>query len=878
MECPKCGRAVESGAFICPGCEFILDTSFLGDDITDDERDKRVGASPSVKMEKRVVSGLDFGEDAIILGDGQGEYSDFSSKDAGGMRKEVTQARFYIGGSTAALLHEDAVPEVVPGIVEGSIVLKMTPFERHVLSFINGKRSIARIHKKSGMEDTEFKASVAMLADKGLIRLRTTKKKKKKPGSLPSVVGVAPASSSQASGKSVSARTDPVPNVGERTVVAAFEPPDLGSPGNISNSGPKSAIAQAAALDDRVRNTQAKERRPSSLAASADEATVVKQPEQSRKTRLPGFASMRVEAVPDDDNEQQKRDAWGNEANVSNVFARVTPSKKPSPPSLVDKPVRAEVTAAREPSPLASKVQRKAKSDVERTGLLEREEIAADDLDEVVRRDDERAAREANEELVAPDGSPFEAVLDAFDDEPLRDPTGIGDLKPVSMRGGAALLDESGQDERNGFDDGADGGGDRDDVRDEDAEQAELEAQEQQDEREEQEERAAREAWSSEQQDAGGFDEEGIATGDHPVGSALSDEPTGPLPDPSREESVDARGDDDPGEGFDVELETAHLNRMTSAATASLPNKSSLPELPSDALQPLPTIPPPSKQPSVAPPSAQAASTLPVATPAITLLPPMPLPGQAPASPPPALPGQSLRAPEPARPAPPPALPGQSQPRPAIAKPAAAPAQPQRPPTGMGGLPGVRPSAASKVPFEQARKAEKIFEQATKDHAAGRISSARMNAKLAAMYDPTVPAYAEFLADLDAQGANAKPPGGGKPRELVLFEQANEHEGRGDYEKAVKLLEEAIAINPKAAALRNRLGVVLSIRLKRHSEALDQLRVAIELEPGNIVFMNNFSKVTALLDSQLEKGPQKGKKGKNDIQRVEVRKVRPKMF
>ena len=25
MECPKCGRVVEPGAFICPGCEFILD-------------------------------------------------------------------------------------------------------------------------------------------------------------------------------------------------------------------------------------------------------------------------------------------------------------------------------------------------------------------------------------------------------------------------------------------------------------------------------------------------------------------------------------------------------------------------------------------------------------------------------------------------------------------------------------------------------------------------------------------------------------------------------------------------------------------------------------------------------------------------------------
>src|SRR3954468_12443859 len=133
MQCPKCGREVSAGAFICPGCEFILDTSFLGDDITDDQREKRVPSKVS-----KSKSG-EFGEDAIILGDGQGDYSDFSSKDAGGLTREVTQARFYIGGSTAALLHPDAVPEVVPGIADSS--LKMSPFELHVISFINGKRS-----------------------------------------------------------------------------------------------------------------------------------------------------------------------------------------------------------------------------------------------------------------------------------------------------------------------------------------------------------------------------------------------------------------------------------------------------------------------------------------------------------------------------------------------------------------------------------------------------------------------------------------------------------------------------------------------------------------------------------------------------------------
>ena len=72
MQCPKCGRDVKVGAFICPGCEFILDTSFLGDDITDDEREKRVAPAsmPSAvgaAVSSRSKSG-EFGEDASILG------------------------------------------------------------------------------------------------------------------------------------------------------------------------------------------------------------------------------------------------------------------------------------------------------------------------------------------------------------------------------------------------------------------------------------------------------------------------------------------------------------------------------------------------------------------------------------------------------------------------------------------------------------------------------------------------------------------------------------------------------------------------------------------------------------------------------------------
>ena len=113
---------------------------------------------------------------------------------------------------------------------------------------------------------------------------------------------------------------------------------------------------------------------------------------------------------------------------------------------------------------------------------------------------------------------------------------------------------------------------------------------------------------------------------------------------------------------------------------------------------------------------------------------------------------------------------------------------------------------------------------------------------------------------------------------MVLFEQASEAEGKGEYDKAAKLLQQAIAINPRAAALHNRLGVVLSIRLKRHDEALFHLKRAIELEPGSIVYMNNFSKVTGLLESVIQKGPQKKKKDGKDEDKIAIRTMRPKMF
>ena len=58
VQCPKCGRDNAADAVICGGCDYILDTSFLGDDILNDDGPADDGVPPPV----------DYGSDALILG------------------------------------------------------------------------------------------------------------------------------------------------------------------------------------------------------------------------------------------------------------------------------------------------------------------------------------------------------------------------------------------------------------------------------------------------------------------------------------------------------------------------------------------------------------------------------------------------------------------------------------------------------------------------------------------------------------------------------------------------------------------------------------------------------------------------------------------
>jgi hypothetical protein len=771
VECPKCGRATQAGAIICPGCDYILDASFLGDDITDDERDDRRRGRGAARSSVPTPQRIDFGEDAMILGKvDEADVSSFHSRDAGVSQREVTQTRFYVGGAVAQLMEPHAIPELAGGV--GGASIRMTPFERHVMGFINGRRSIGRILKKSGMEEAEFKTAVAMLADKGFIRLKGWKKPR--PGGHSTIGG------SSRTGSMLRAAPQPAPEL-ERTVVVHVEP------------AKSNVVSRRSAKPVRPATPKSISGLPSATSRAPSVSTPPRSPsEQARPAPPPPPPAATV-----------VRGAKGLEKSADDPTGQ---RPKVVVPSGRFASLRAEVPSASE----GSHAERRARG-------------AAAEAEDRWEIDDNRSSVFAEGPPTAVGSA--DAALDSAAQRAeilavLNDATGIGDALGPS--------DEAG-----------------------------LPAQENADDEEDEPPFASAEALSS---DVIELAENGKATGGalskddfdvHVVSDASRFFDRATLPPGQRPVAVSARArsnGDDAGDGASTHSQGLKARRPMT--------------LPPSALAPV--------EPSPSPPTPRAA---PPGT--ATVTPPTPAtakPMGAPASPnkptvtttPPPPRATAAQAPLPTPPAPTKAT------TPQAAGPAPALGKPPPPP---------RVSASSQVSFELRKKAERIYEQALKDHAEGRISSALMNARLAMNFDPTVETYRTLHEELSRHkvAPNKAAAAGARPQELVLFEQASEAEGRGEHAKAVSLLEQAIAMNPRAAALYNRLGVLLSIRLKRHEEALVHLKKAVELEPGSVVYMNNFSKVTGLLESLIQRAPRK-KGGAPQDDRVAVKKIRPKIF
>ncbi|MCP4501718.1 MAG: hypothetical protein GY822_17295 [Deltaproteobacteria bacterium] len=161
MICPKCGRPIPDAAVICPGCDFILDTDFLGTEILDEDKRLRPG-----------MGGIDpevFNlADAAILGDMDEKNQVFDTQDTGFNVKETTSARLYVTGSTQAIMAPDAVPAKTGKSFNKR---KLTPFERHLLGYIDGVRPVEVIEREAGLDDAEVKTALVTLTEKGLVKV-----------------------------------------------------------------------------------------------------------------------------------------------------------------------------------------------------------------------------------------------------------------------------------------------------------------------------------------------------------------------------------------------------------------------------------------------------------------------------------------------------------------------------------------------------------------------------------------------------------------------------------------------------------------------------------------------------------------------------------
>jgi hypothetical protein len=159
--------------------------------------------------------------------------------------------------------------------------------------------------------------------------------------------------------------------------------------------------------------------------------------------------------------------------------------------------------------------------------------------------------------------------------------------------------------------------------------------------------------------------------------------------------------------------------------------------------------------------------------------------------------------------------------------------------------PGSRPR---RPPTEDMRKkARQLFEQAVKEHAAGKLGAARMNVKLATIYDPTATEYQRVLGEWEEPPRGEPAAATSRPEYVLLYEEAQQLEDDGDVDGALDALERGRVLAPEAhaASFHNRIGVILAMRKREFDRAAAEIERAIAIDPGNAHYRNNLGKVIA---------------------------------
>lgn len=113
--------------------------------------------------------------EALILGDAPASLQDFESMLSDSTSAitiagcVVEPAPVYVSQSVQQLTAPTAVLRVRDD--NARLQAQLSPFERHVVSFVDGKRAVLRIAKKSGMSLSDVVVALGLLADRGLLEL-----------------------------------------------------------------------------------------------------------------------------------------------------------------------------------------------------------------------------------------------------------------------------------------------------------------------------------------------------------------------------------------------------------------------------------------------------------------------------------------------------------------------------------------------------------------------------------------------------------------------------------------------------------------------------------------------------------------------------------
>ena len=134
----------------------------MGADILDEEKDLRPGpggVSPAMfnLRDAVVLSDIDDAPASAIT-----QASEFDDS-----QEKPKAERLYVSGLSQAFIAPDAIPAIVEHVDPKSL----TPFERHVMEYVDGRRPVERIERRSGLNNIEVRTALANLADRGVVKI-----------------------------------------------------------------------------------------------------------------------------------------------------------------------------------------------------------------------------------------------------------------------------------------------------------------------------------------------------------------------------------------------------------------------------------------------------------------------------------------------------------------------------------------------------------------------------------------------------------------------------------------------------------------------------------------------------------------------------------